>query len=89
MGLSEDTKLFEEMPVINKGPAWDLIGKTHLEECPRRKPLSDMASMSRICILAVGGTFQEAQEMRMCLMNMEEGRGGNTKISKEKLLPLH
>ena len=75
--------------MINKGPAWDLIGKTHLEECPRRKPLSDMASMSRICILAVGGTFQEAQEMRMCLMNMEEGRGGNTKISKEKLLPPH
>ena len=47
-----------------------------------------MASMSQICITATGGTFQEAQEMRMCLMNMKE-RGGNTKISKEKLLPPH
>ena len=45
-----------------------------------------MASMSRICIPAAGETFQEAQEMRTCLMNMKE-RVGNTKISKEKLLP--
>ena len=47
-----------------------------------------MASISQICIPAAGGTFQEAQEMRMCLMNMKE-RGESTKISKEKLLPLH
>ena len=39
-----------------------------------------MASMSRICIPAAGGTFQEAQEMRTCLMNMKE-RGG-AKIQK-------
>ena len=32
----------------------------------------DMASMSQICIPAAGGTFQEAQEMRTCLMNMKE-----------------
>ena len=44
----------------------------HLEECPRRKSLSDMASISQICIPAVGGTFQGAQEMRTCLMNMKE-----------------
>ena len=47
-----------------------------------------MASVSQIYILAAGGTFQEAQEMRMCLMNMKE-TGESTKISKEKLLPLH
>ena len=35
-----------------------------------------MASMSQICILTAGGTFQEAQEMRMCLMNMKEIGGG-------------
>ena len=64
------------------------MGKRHLEECPRRKSLSDMASISQICIPATGGTFQEAQEMMTCLMNMKE-RGGNTKISKEKLLPPH
>ena len=37
-----------------------------------------MASMSRICIPATGGTFQEAQEMRTCLMNMKERGGGGT-----------
>ena len=47
-----------------------------------------MTSISQICIPTTGGTFQEAQEMRTCLMNMKE-RVGNTKISKEKLLPLH
>ena len=31
-----------------------------------------MASISQICIPAVGGTFQGAQEMRMCLTNMKE-----------------
>ena len=31
-----------------------------------------MASISQICIPAVGGTFQGAQEMRTCLMNMKE-----------------
>ena len=44
----------------------------HLEECPRRKSLSDMASISQICIPAARGTFQEAQEMRTCLINMKE-----------------
>ena len=47
-----------------------------------------MASISQICIPAIGGTFQEAQEMRTCLMNIKK-MGGNTKISKEKLLPPH
>ena len=28
--------------------------------------------MSRICIQAARGTFQETQEMRMCLINMKE-----------------
>ena len=46
-----------------------------------------MANISQICIPAAGGTFQEAPEMRTCLMNMKEG--GGTKISKEKLLPPH
>ena len=47
-----------------------------------------MASISQICIPVAGGTFQEGQEMRMCLMNMKEKGwgGGNTKIFKEKLL---
>ena len=31
-----------------------------------------MASISRICIPAAKGTFQETQEMRMCLINMKE-----------------
>ena len=31
-----------------------------------------MASISQICIPAAGGTFQEAQEMRTCLINMKE-----------------
>ena len=35
-----------------------------------------MASISQICIPVAGGTFQEGQEMRMCLMNMKEKRGG-------------
>ena len=50
-----------------------------------------MASMSQICILTAGGTFQEAQEMMTCFMNMKKKGGGgeNTKISKEKLLPPH
>ena len=47
-----------------------------------------MTSISQICIPAAGGTFQKAQGMRTCLMNMEE-RGESTKISKEKLLPPH
>ena len=52
-----------------------------------------MASMSRICIPAARETFQEAQEMRTCLMNIKKrdrvGGGGDTKISKEKLLLPH
>ena len=72
MGLSEDTKLSEERPVIIRGPAQDLICKRHLEECPRGKSLSKMDGMSRICIPAARGTFQETQEMRMCLINMKE-----------------
>ena len=47
-----------------------------------------MASISQICIPTTGGTLQEAQEMKTCLMNMKE-RGESTKISKEKLLPPH
>ena len=47
-----------------------------------------MANIPQICIPTAGETFQEAQEMRTCLMNMKE-RVGNTKISKEKLLPPH
>ena len=31
-----------------------------------------MASISQICILAARETFQEAQEIRTCLMNMKE-----------------
>ena len=45
-----------------------------------------MANISQICIPTAGGTFQKAQGMRTCLMNMEE-KGESTKISKEKLLP--
>ena len=41
-----------------------------------------MASISQICIPTAGGTFQEAQEMRMCPMNMKE-RGESTKYLKE------
>ena len=37
-----------------------------------------MASMSQICIPAAGGPFQEAQEMRTCLMNVKERGGGGT-----------
>ena len=48
-----------------------------------------MANISQICIPVAGGTFQEAPEMRTCLINMKEGGGGSTKISKEKLLPPH
>ena len=47
-----------------------------------------MASISQICIPVARGTFQEAQEMRTCLMNMKE-RGESTKISKKKLLLPH
>ena len=44
----------------------------------------DMASMSQICIPAAGGTFQEAQETRMCLMNMKEkGWGGTQKYLRK------
>ena len=61
VGLSEDIRLFEEKPVITRGPSWDLICKKHLVECPRMKYLLDVASMSRICILVAEGTFQEVQ----------------------------
>ena len=37
-----------------------------------------MANISQICIPVTRGTFQEAQEMRTCLMNMKE-RGGKHK----------
>ena len=47
-----------------------------------------MASISQIYIPAARGIFQEAQEMRTCPMNMKE-TVGNTKISKERLLPPH
>ena len=46
----------------------------HLEECSRGKSPLDMASIARICVSTAGGTFQEAQEMRTCLMNIEEGK---------------
>ena len=73
MSLSEDTKLSKKKPVIIRGSAYDLICKRHLEECPRGKSLLDVVGMSRICILATGGIFQEVQEIKTCLMNMEEG----------------
>ena len=82
MGLSEDTKLSEERPVIIRGPTQDLICKRHLEECPRGKSLSEMDGMSRICIPAAGGTFQETQEMRTCLINTKE-EGGTQKYLRK------
>ena len=33
-----------------------------------------MASTARVCVPTVGGTFQEGQNMRTCLMNIEEGK---------------
>ena len=45
-----------------------------MEECPRRKSSSDMTSTTRVCFPTVGGTFQEAQKMNTCLMNIEEGK---------------
>ena len=41
-----------------------------------------MASISQICIPAAGETFQEAQEIRTCLMNMKE-RGGAQKYLRK------
>ena len=38
-----------------------------------------MTNISQICIPVARGTFQEAQEMRMCLMNMKEKGGGEHK----------
>ena len=34
-----------------------------------------MVSIAQICIPAAGGTFQEAQAMRTCLMNIENPLG--------------
>ena len=41
-----------------------------------------MASIARICIPAARGTFQETQEMRMCLINMKE-EGGTQKYLRK------
>ena len=41
-----------------------------------------MDGMSRICTPAAGGTFQETQEMRMCLINMKE-EGGTQKYLRK------
>ena len=41
-----------------------------------------MANISQICIPAAGGTFQEAPEMRTCLMNMKEGGGAQKYLRK-------
>ena len=43
-----------------------------MEECPRMKILSDMASIPQICIPTARGTFQEAQERRTCPMDLKE-----------------
>ena len=43
-----------------------------MEECPRMKILSDMASIPQICIPIARGTFQEAQERRTCPMDLKE-----------------
>ena len=45
-----------------------------MEECPRRKSSSDMASTAWVCVPTVGGTFQEAQKMKTCLINIEKGK---------------
>ena len=59
------------MPVHSKGPAWGPVGKKHMEGCSRMKILSDMASISQICIPTARGTFQEAQERRTCPINLK------------------
>ena len=66
------------MTLNSKGPAQGLVGKKHMEECPRRKILLDMASIPQICIPTTRETFQEAQERRTCPMNLKE-RGESPK----------
>ena len=46
--------------------------KGRMDGCPRRKSSSDMASTAWVCVPTVGRTFQEAQKMKACLMNIEE-----------------
>ena len=45
-----------------------------MEECPRMKSSSDMASTGWVCVPIVGGSFQEAQKMKTCLMDIKEGK---------------
>ena len=49
-----------------------------MEVCPRRKILSDMASIPQICIPTTRWTFQEAQERRTCPTDLKE-RGESPK----------
>ena len=42
-----------------------------MEGCPRMKIISDMASISQICIPTARGTFQEAQERRTCPIDLK------------------
>ena len=58
-----------------------------MEGDPRRNTSSDMANVVQVCTLAIKVTLQKALVIKMCPMNIREGR--KLKISKEKLLPLH
>ena len=42
----------------------------------------DMASISQICIPAAGETFQKAQEIKTCLMNIKERREAQKYLRK-------
>ena len=58
-----------------------------MEGDPRRNTSSDTTNVVQVCTLAIKATLQKALVIKMCPMNIREGR--KLKISKEKLLPLH
>ena len=58
-----------------------------MEGDPRRNTSSDTTNVVQVCTLAIKVTLQKALTIRMCPMNIREGR--KLKISKEKLLPSH
>ena len=54
---------------------------------PRKNTSSDTTNVVQVYTLAIKVTFQKALAIKMCPMNIREGR--KLKISKEKLLPPH
>ena len=58
-----------------------------MEGDPRRNTSSDAMNVIQVCTLPIKVTLQKALMIKMCPINIQEGR--NLKISKEKLLPSH